>query len=313
MCVTGFVITLSLWSKSMQKIQGLAEISGRYDGFILDIWGVLHQGSALYPGVHACLTELQAKGKQVWLLSNAPRRPARTQATLEGFGLPPTLYAGILTSGDLCRQYFVENTPKDDSLTPYVYVGPERDHGVNGLLNELPYRAVEDASKAAFAVVTGYPEINGITAPGPLVGSDADNIVLPMLEQLLAANLTLYCANPDLVVPSQGRLIMCAGAIAKNYEKMGGKVHYFGKPHPAVFDNCMAIMKLPQEKLLMIGDTPETDILGANRAGIDSLLVTCGALKDKLGTLGAQASDSLQSLLDEAGATPTYVGSGLHW
>ena len=59
---------------TLRILSGLGEISSDYDGFILDLWGVLHDGSHPFPGAVEALTRLKAAGKRTVVLSNAPRR-----------------------------------------------------------------------------------------------------------------------------------------------------------------------------------------------------------------------------------------------
>jgi ribonucleotide monophosphatase NagD (HAD superfamily) len=64
----------------MKFLTGFAELADQYDGFIVDLWGVVHNGIAPYPGALNCLERLQ--GRPVLFLSNAPRRAASARQTL---------------------------------------------------------------------------------------------------------------------------------------------------------------------------------------------------------------------------------------
>ena len=97
--------------------------------------------------------------------------------------------------------------------------------------------------------------------------------------------MTLLCANPDLVVDVGDTREMCAGSLASMYEKMGGKVIYFGKPHNNIYQEVYSFLnnvdKPKTESILCIGDGLNTDIRGANNEKLDSLLVVGGLLKKK--------------------------------
>ena len=80
--------------------RGLAELAERYDGFILDLWGLVHNGIAPYPGAVDCMRRLRSAGKPVVLLSNAPRSAGTVAAFLAGIGVLPDSYDAIVTSGD---------------------------------------------------------------------------------------------------------------------------------------------------------------------------------------------------------------------
>ena len=92
----------------------------------------------------------------------------------------------------------------------------------------------------------------------------------------------MVCANPDkVVIRKDGNLIVCAGILADYYESHGGKVFYFGKPHKEVYKKCLAYLSevkpaISSKNVLVIGDSLETDILGANKAEIKSLLIADG-------------------------------------
>src|SRR5690606_22834875 len=93
----------------------------------------------------------------------------------------------------------------------------------------------------------------------------------------------MLCLNPDLeVIKMSGERYPCAGAIAKEYEKLGGNVQWFGKPHAMVYEYAHKLIdNINKKDILAVGDSLETDIPGAENFGVDSILVTDGILKDK--------------------------------
>ena len=78
----------------------MAALAARYDGFILDLWGVIHDGITAYPGVTDTLQRLKDRGKHVLLLSNAPRRVSEIVAAMEKMGVPRALYDDFISSGE---------------------------------------------------------------------------------------------------------------------------------------------------------------------------------------------------------------------
>ena len=106
-----------------------------------------------------------------------------------------------------------------------------------------------------------------------------------MLKAGIDKELTLLCANPDFVVDVGETREMCAGSVASMYEQMGGKVIYFGKPHNKIYQEVYSFLnkvsKAKSESILCIGDGLNTDIQGANKEKLDSLLVVGGLLKTK--------------------------------
>src|SRR6516164_6350758 len=79
---------------------GIGGLVPRYDGFILDLWGVVHDGIAPLPGALECLRRLVEAGKRVVLLSNAPRRASDVVERITRIGVPAALYHEIMSSGE---------------------------------------------------------------------------------------------------------------------------------------------------------------------------------------------------------------------
>ena len=90
---------------------------------------------------------------------------------------------------------------------------------------------------------------------------------------------TMICTNPDLIVDRGNKRELCAGSVAMIFEKMGGKVVYFGKPYPEVYNQSI---NNKNKKVLCIGDNLNTDIKGANLLNYDSLLVSDGIHKKEI-------------------------------
>jgi HAD superfamily hydrolase (TIGR01459 family) len=142
-----------------------------------------------------------------------------------------------------------------------LHLGPDRDRNVfEGLNIELA-----DIAHAKIVLCTGLYHDD----------TETPDDYRDMLAELRARGLTMLCANPDLVVQRGGKLIYCAGALAQAYEKIGGSVVYYGKPHLPIYDEVRAELK-GARRPLAIGDGLGTDIKGANLAGIDALFIADG-------------------------------------
>lgn len=289
----------------MDKIifkNNLLEIAENYDYFILDIWGVIHDGSATYPNVLDRIKYLKSLNKKIGFLSNAPRRSYKVAQVLEKFGITSQLYDFIVTSGEATYSYLAAQqklSPK--KIYNCYYVGPEKDAD---LLDGLEYQATADASKADFVVATGFDHDF----------SEAKE-KLPQLKEAIKYNLPMICVNPDLIVIKQnGHEMLCAGILALEYQKLGGKVIYFGKPYPQVYEQVFQLFSLKDKsKVLAVGDGIETDILGANNNGIDSALIPGGILSNKLQVKYGQIPDPLkmQKICDHHKIYPKFVIGGL--
>jgi len=286
-------------------LTGLSALADRYDGFILDLWGVVHDGAEPYPGVPECLAALRQRGKKVCLLSNAPRRVASSRAKLDGMGLTADLYDALYTSGE--ASFEALRTPPDAWHAALgrrlLHIGPPRDNDVyEGLTDRL---RVQDPADADFVVNTGIDDFDETLA-------DYEDI----LAACATRRLPMLCANPDLVVVVQGRMVICAGELARRYEQLGGDVAYHGKPHAPVYRRCMTLLgDMDPSRVVAVGDSLRTDIAGANAAGIDGVLITGGIHREELGTEWGDRPDPerLADLAAASGHRPSAAMAHLRW
>lgn len=248
---------------SSSLIAGLSEIAPHYDGVICDVWGVLHNGREMFAPAIDAMRRFRAAHGPVVLLSNAPRPPEGVTALFDRLGIPHDFYDGIVTSGGEAREDLLRRSANYKRLKLF-YLGPARDHPLFAGLNV----ELTEPDHADLVLCTGLYDDEAETADD----------YRELLEHFRLRALTFLCANPDIVVQRGDRLLHCAGAIARLYEKMGGEVIYYGKPYAPVFE--AAVRELHKHRAitrpLVIGDGPETDILGANRMSIDALFVVGG-------------------------------------
>lgn len=287
----------------MQFKNNIREFVDLYDYFIFDVWGVVHDGSAAYPGVVEAIRFLRQKNKKICFLSNAPRRSVKVAEVLQKYGISPDLYDFILTSGEATYLDLEKNQHSGfkDFGRNYFYIGPQKDIH---LLDGLDYQMVNEASQANFAIATGF--------------DGDDSILEEKMPQLRAAkqhNLPLICVNPDLIViRHSGKELICAGALALEYNKMAGKVLYYGKPFPAVYEIVCKIFGCDKNaKILAIGDGMETDIKGAIDFGVDCVLIPGGILSNKLQVKYGEQVDKnkLETICKNYQLFPKFVIPGL--
>ena len=281
-------------------LSGLGPLAPRFGGFLLDLWGVVHNGHEPYRHAVECMRRLRAGGK-VLLLSNAPRRPEAVRQQLDRIGVARDAYDDVLTSGELTRRALAAGA---DGIVGkrYFRIGPERDWG---LLEDLDFAAVPDIAAAEFVLCTGLNDDESETP--------ADYAKL--LAVAAARRLPLVCANPDLTVMRGPKRIFCAGAIAAAYEAQGGVAHYHGKPHAGAYVACRALLGLPASRLLAVGDSLRTDIAGAVYAGIASVLVAGGIHAEEWGLAPGETprADKLAAACEQAGVRPGAVLAELRW
>lgn len=287
-------------------LDGIRDIHDDYDAYFLDLWGVVHNGIAPYPGVIDCLERLRADHKRVILLSNAPREWNKVAEFLAALDITPAHYNRIVTSGDATRQAMAARD--EDHFQHmgkrYVYLGPKRDEN---LLEALGYERVPDTGNADFLLCTGYDD-QGI--------EEAEDFT-PHINDGLAKGLPLICVNPDYYAMRGEVANPCAGLLAKDYEERGGTAHWYGKPYGRVYDYCLthAAIGIDPSRILMVGDTLRTDIAGANGAGLSSALCVGGIESKALGVGHGEkpAQSAVDALVAAEGISPTFILPGLHW
>jgi HAD superfamily hydrolase (TIGR01459 family) len=246
-------------------LSGLNKIYSKFDIFFVDLWGVVHNGIECYSDALKALKNIK-KSRKIILISNAPRPRDSVQKFLNKINFSKKFYNLLITSGDLTRFYL-----KSFGKNKYFYhLGPDRD---KSLFINLGLKKTS-LNNADFVVCTG-------------VNSNKDNLnkYFPILKKIKKRNLKMICANPDLIVHRGDRTEYCAGSIAKLYEKMGGRVKYFGKPYKNFYEYIYEIIKkkyrknINKSKILVIGDNLNTDILGANNFKVKNLFIAGGIHK----------------------------------
>ncbi|NBC31094.1 MAG: TIGR01459 family HAD-type hydrolase [Alphaproteobacteria bacterium] len=290
-------------------IAGLAGLADLYDGFILDQWGVLHDGRAVAPEVRACLERLQAAGKPVVILSNSGRRAASNEDRLADYGVDRGLYRGLVSSGEVVWQSLKSgHQPLLRRLGRSCLLLSRR--GDRSVIAGLDIAEAERAEQADFVLLSGC---------------DAPDIGLDDYEQRLrpaaARRLPMLCANPDRVGLVDGVAVFGTGEVARLYERMGGLVHYVGKPFPAVFGAALAALTdgsgpgLPPHRICVVGDSLVHDIAGGRGAGCGTALVTAGIHARRYGGALPDAPDDadLEALVRSVGVTPDWALAAFRW
>jgi len=287
---------------TFRLIDGMRGLAPDYDGFILDLWGVVHDGTSPFPGVLDCMGRLIAAKKRVVLLSNAPRRADDVVRRIAGIGVPEGLYHGVMSSGEEAWQHLAR---RDDPFYAalgrrVLHIGSERDLEIR---EGLGLDFVDTAADADFILNTG-----------PTRWEDTIGEYAPVLLAACQRDLPMVCANPDLVVIHNGRPALCAGALAEEYERLGGRVRWHGKPHPSVYDSCLALLGIAERRrILAIGDSLRTDIAGAAGAGIDALLIAGGVHAGEFTVDGVLDQGRIAAAIRESGTNPIAVAARFVW
>ncbi|AHJ65662.1 TIGR01459 family HAD-type hydrolase [Granulibacter bethesdensis] len=285
------------------SLDGIAPLAERYQGFIVDLWGVIHDGLAPYPGALEALSRLKQAGKRIVLLSNAPRRAASAAAALRGLGVGDDLYDGIVTSGEVTYDLLVtRHDPFFAALGRRVYhLGPERDRN---LLEGSGLDPVSSPAQAEFCLNTGPDDHRDPTSLEPFEAE---------LAACLAAGLPMVCANPDMKVIKGGVAILCAGALARRYTEIGGIVRSVGKPDATVYEPVMAALGCERGNAVAIGDSLATDMAGARAAGLDACWVLGGIHWQEVAAHSDSLHEGAVSILEQAEHAPRYMTARFNW
>ena len=267
-------------------IKGLREVYSKYDVFFIDLWGVIHNGIQIYPGAIDVLENLKKLNKRFVLISNAPRPSKSVEKYLIKLKMDKTFLNNLVTSGEAALQTLKNNIYGEK----FYHLGPKRD---------------EDLIKGFEKNQTSLDKCDFILCTG-LFDDNTDS--LNYYENLLKKNtkLKMLCTNPDLIVHRGTKTEYCAGSVAAVFEKLGGKVIYFGKPYPEIYN--FFIKK--NDAVLAIGDNIKTDIVGANRMKFDSLFITGGIHKKEFLNLPVENYDRV---LSKYKTKTNYYQEKLNW
>ena len=228
----------------------------RYRLILCDVWGCVHDGVNLYPGAAERLLQWRGQGRRVVLITNAPRTAEAVQSQLVRIGLPRGAWDAVATSGD------AGISALKAIGRPVGFIGTSAD------------RAILEDRQVAIASDEGFTDL-------ACTGLDEQRRHVRDYEEQLRAlagrKVRMHCLNPDRLVIRGGVPEACAGALADVYERYGGRVEWYGKPHGSIYRHALALAgNPPASDVLAIGDGLQTDILGAARQGFDCVFVTGG-------------------------------------
>ncbi|WP_150006005.1 TIGR01459 family HAD-type hydrolase [Iodidimonas muriae] len=274
-------------------LSGLSSLVSRHPFILCDIWGVVHDGAcAFLPAVDA-LSRARRGGVSVALVSNSPRRAFQVREQLQALGVGEDAYDTVITSGELTRSHL----ERDFQGQKFYHLGPQEDRAT---VEQMDLFEVDHADEADVIVATG------------LVGRDVD-AHMPLLAKAAQNRRPLLCANPDRVVRHEGKMFICAGAVADRYEAMGGPVVWLGKPAPPPYAASRhffaehAGREVSASEQLIIGDGLATDIAGAAREGIASILIEHGVHHADF------LAQGIEPLMKQHRAVPAYRMEFLQW
>jgi len=280
-------------------IDSLKELGAGYRAWLVDIWGVMHNGQSAFSRAVEATRAFRQSGGIVVLLSNSPRPSPAVQDQLRQLGVPDNAYDATVTSGDLTRHELGKHPG-----ARVFHLGPERDRMIFEGLD---------------VTLVDWPDADIVVCSGPFNDDvETPDDYVDLLRDLASRKLLMICANPDHLVERGHRLVYCAGALAAVYEKEGGRVIYAGKPHGPVYElahqtiSQLAGRDVGKHEVLAIGDGVNTDIAGAGGFGIDAVFVVSALHAPGE---GGEALDAphIAELFAEARRWPLAATHALKW
>jgi HAD superfamily hydrolase (TIGR01459 family) len=277
-------------------LQGIDPLLDRYDGWLVDQYGVLHDGVRVRPGALLALELLAQRGRRVVLLSNSGKRARDNEVRLTRLGVPRALYAHCVTSGEVAWELLREGSAAEVAGLGNACVLLARD-GDLAAVEGLALRVAAQAAAADFVLLAGLDPDDGARATARLV-----------LDQALARGLPLLCTNPDRKSLEGDRQIDGPGAFAERYAAAGGAVRFVGKPWPAIYRRALALLGSPRDRTLAVGDSLHHDVLGASRCGLATALVLDGVHREAFAGAGPRAlAAALEQLAAGTEARPDWL------
>ena len=287
--------------KFSPNIESISKVVDRYDVFILDQWGVMHDGSAGYFHAVNCINKLAQLKKKLIIVSNTSKRKKTTFDQLTKLGFEKNSFFEIITSGEMIWQNLYTKSNKFIKTLGsncYHFFDQTKEDGLK-YIEGLDYNFVNNIEDADF--ILGCTPSYGFTTLD----------YVPLLEKAIKRNIPFICANPDFetVESSLDKLIICMGTIAELYKDFGGKVFIMGKPSILIYQEATKhITDIDKSKILAVGDSIYHDIKGANAFGIDSLLVTTGIHKSCFDDINPKWESNINKLKN-TNIIPTYLSS----
>ena len=278
----------------MRELNHLSEVFDAYDTFVIDLWGVIHDGISLNEKAIEAVDQLKKHSKKIVFLSNAPRPSAKVVDFLLKMKIDKKYLSNVMTSGEAAMHAINKNK----FGKKFFHLGPSRDATIFEKVKEN--KTIIDSCD--FILCTGLfdeddPDLNKVQ----LHENDLDYYKNFLIKHI---SKKLVCTNPDLIVHRGNKEEYCAGYIAKIFEEMGGKVIYYGKPYKEIYEMCFEA----SEKVLAIGDNLRTDIKGANNLNIDCIFISEGVHRDEY-----KNTSELDDLLKKYKVKANFFQKELKW
>ncbi|QQO16261.1 TIGR01459 family HAD-type hydrolase [Bradyrhizobium diazoefficiens] len=271
----------------------MRDIADQFDVYLVDQYGVLHDGVAAYPGAIDGLARIADHARDVIVLTNSGKNASDNMARLAQLGFSDCRFR-VLSSGEVGLQLV-----RSGGLGPRFTLGAAvcviGRRGDRYAFSSDVFDLVTRPDDAAFLVFAG--------SDAPRTSLDSYRALLQTAAQ---TGVPAICVNPDITMIRDGELVPAPGAIARIYQDLGGQVDYVGKPDGVIFRHALGGVTTDVERAIMVGDSPEHDVCGGRAMGLSTLLVRTGIHR----SLG---EPELLSLCAACGGTPDFLTASFKW
>ncbi|MCV3207551.1 TIGR01459 family HAD-type hydrolase [Mesorhizobium sp. YC-39] len=274
-------------TRTVEHLDDIGALATRYDVFLLDQFGVLHDGTSPYPGAVEALSALKRAGKTVVLISNSGKRAEPNERRLLKLGFEAGSWDHFVSSGEVAWRSFHDMVAHGSLRlgTKCLLISRDDDRSA---IEGLPFELAKSGDDAELVLISA---------------SEGDRYDLDHYRGLLALaasrRVPCFCTNPDKIMLTAVGPRFGAGRLADLYESLGGSVTRIGKPYLPIFTAALALAGDPDRgTVVCVGDSVEHDIAGGLGAGVATALVLSGILAD---------TADLAGLFDGLGAYPDYT------
>jgi len=282
-------------------ITRLEEIYDNYDAFILDQWGVIHDGEKGYLNAINCIEKLYSKKKILTIISNSSRKKEETIVRLPNLGFQSAHFHEVMTSGEM-----IWLSLKNKNNSEINHLGKRCFHIYDQTKNE---GEIFQQGLEKYIFVKNIEDADFILGCTPFFEKAVIDYI-PLLNIAKEKNLLFVCANPDFesLEKKSNSLTFCMGTIAELYNSLGGKTFLLGKPSIEIYKKTFEELKnIKKSRILAIGDSLFHDIRGALNFGIDSLLITSTGIHRDFFDNQKPSWKTCNNSLKKLKIKPTYI------
>jgi len=273
------------------QVSGLEPLVDDFDLFLIDQFGVLHNGVEPYAGALEALEMLKLNNKRVVIISNSGKRAAININRFASLGFSGNLFDHFITSGEVAFRTIASRLQESSIKSCYLISRDNDDSAVAGLDLNL----VNDIAKADLVIIGGSE-----------AETYSEDYYREQLRKAAKNNVPCMCTNPDKKMLTSSGVQFGAGRIAEIYQELGGEVEWIGKPHEAIYHYILGLFSdYRRDRILCIGDSVEHDIGGGQKLGLHTMLVLSGI------NVGV-ATDELQNQFERYQATPRFIAPALN-